>query len=138
MDNFLTVGQLALLQPKFGGAVSRADFIAEALARAEYAGFLPAQFQREVDWSEVMAWATRVRQTGFTWADADDRTVDAILVGPGPDGYRAVHSGQHRILGGLMGDNPVPETSLTPLTVFDPTRGWLDPVPSVSLSDLLW
>lgn len=115
----------------------RETFIAEAICRAEQAGFRPAQYQRSVDWDLVARWAAWVRESGFAWKPSEDTSVDGLIVGPGQDGTRAIHSGQHRILGGLMGDYPVPESSLYVLGVSDPTRGWRDPVPTVNLADLL-
>jgi len=36
----------------------------------------------------------------------------------------AAASGQHRILGGLAGNNPVPEEAMTRLCVLLPTQPW--------------
>jgi hypothetical protein len=100
-------------------------FRAEAIRRAEAAGFFPAYFQRDVHWQMVQEWTDRCNEPGFVWKSADDRSVDAIIVGPGAQhGIVAIHAGQHRILAGLMASRPVPESSITTLTVCDRTRGW--------------
>jgi hypothetical protein len=102
-----------------------AEFIAEAIRRAETAGFRPARMQRNVDWTSVYLWCEFVRKPGFRWASADDRSVDGIIVGPGEGTARhAVHAGQHRILAGLMVGRPVPAESITYLSISDPTRTW--------------
>jgi hypothetical protein len=99
------------------------SFIEEAIKRAEAAGLYPADGQRAVDWEEVRIWADRVQQVGFQWLTADEQPPygggDIIVAANG-----AICSGQHRILGGLMGDNPVPETSISRLTVEVPKREW--------------
>lgn len=100
----------------------RETFITEALRRVRAAGLYPAQAQRVVDWDVVLAWAKRVQEPGFRWQSGED----PIITGPGPNGKRAVHTGHHRILGGLMGGNPVPKNVIVSLAVFDPTREWQD------------
>lgn len=132
----------AAIQPKFDWNRDALHgpleiFIAEAMARAEAAGYFPAQYQREVDWETARYWALVSSKQDFCWADADDRSVGAIIVGPGPDGMRAIHSGQHRILGGLMSGNPVPMSSITWLSVPDPARPWLASVPEIDIFTLL-
>ncbi len=102
------------------------EFIVEAIRRAESAGYFPACTQRPVNWEAVRAWAIRVGQHGFYWGSPDDRNLEAIIVGPGANGRMAIHAGQHRILGGLLGGNPVPMHCMTFLNVFDYTRGWQD------------
>lgn len=113
------------------------EFIIEAIRRAELAGFFPACTQRRVDWEVVRAWAIRVRQQGFYWCRPDDRNLDAIIIGPGVNGRLAIHAGQHRILGGLLGGNPVPRECMTFLNVFDRTRGWQDEPTVLDLLELL-
>jgi hypothetical protein len=122
-------------------AAFKAAFIAEAVRRAEAAGLFPAELQRAVDWDAVMAWAARVQEPGFAWRRSEPWSQDAIVVGEctrgGRAGQRAVHSGQHRILGGLMGGNPVPETHLSVIGIRDAGRGWTEPVRTPDLFDLL-
>jgi hypothetical protein len=116
----------------------RERFIAEAVRRAEAAGLYPAELQRAVDWDAVIEWAERVRRPGFAWRRSDPWTADAIVVGPRKGGVgRVVHSGQHRILGGLMGGNPVPDTHVSRIGIEDAGRGWLDPVRTPDLLTLL-
>jgi hypothetical protein len=96
-------------------------FKAEAIRCAEAAGYLPAQGQRELDWECVAAWAERVRQPGFVWTrECDLSGCGFIIVGSN----LAIASGQHRILGGLMGGNPVPPGSISLLTCSLPTQPW--------------
>src|SRR5690242_1958200 len=83
-------------------------FAAEAIRRAENAGYFPAEGQREVDWEEVELWARRVQEPGFRWLSVHEQYGTGYIV-LGANG--AIASGQHRILGGLMGGNPVPESS---------------------------
>jgi|GEM_PF-2092602 len=103
----------------------------EAIRRAEAAGYFPAQFQRPVDWAQVVAWAEYVRHPEFAWRTGGPYDRDAIVVGPGPDGRLAIHAGQHRLLGGLLGDRPVPREAICFLTVEDRTRGWREDAPDL-------
>ena len=121
-----------------GGTVEHSlDTLAEMLVDVAIAnGFFPALGQRALEIANVLDWAHRVCQPGFVWADANDVTVQAILVGEGPDGTTAIFAGQHRILGGLLGGNPVPESSLNRMRVSDRTQPWLD-APMLFTSDLL-
>lgn len=98
-----------------------AAFIAEAIRRAEAAGYLPAEGQRAMDWTEVVWWARRVQEAGFRWLSADEQIGTAYII-LGANG--AIASGQHRILGGLMGGNPPPAASCTVLSVGLPTQPW--------------
>jgi len=97
------------------------SFAAEAIRRAEAAGFYPAEGQREVDWQEVALWAERVREAGFVWLSEREQYGTGYII-LGANG--AIASGQHRILGGLLGGNPVPETSCSFLSVGLPTQPW--------------
>lgn len=95
-------------------------FITEAIRRAEERGLYPADCQRPVDWRAVREWARRVREPGFRWLPvSEQRGAGFIIVGSNG----AIASGQHRILGGLMGDNPVPEESITRIGAI-PARPW--------------
>jgi hypothetical protein len=113
------------------------EFIAEAIARAETAGYRPAATQRDIDWTEVRAWVSRIRSRDFLWLSRGDRNVDPIIVGPDRDGGLVVHSGQHRILAGLMACRPVPPRSITWLSIEDRRRDWDIPSADLSLNDLL-
>lgn len=107
------------------------NFQQEAMRRAAARGWFPAQLQREVDWFHVMAWAEQVQDANFVWLDTNQGDVDGIIVSAGPNGTRAIHSGQHRILGGLMGGKEVPMSHMTVLEMTDPTRAWDAPVADV-------
>jgi len=74
-------------------------FIQEAIQRAEAEGLHRAAEQRPVDWNVVEEWAKRCQEPDFTW----DSSKEVIVSSNG-----AVCDGQHRILGGLMGENPPP------------------------------
>jgi len=103
------------------GAMPDGQFKAEAIRCAEAAGYYPALGQREVDWDCVVAWMERVRQPGFVWLrEADLSGCGYIILGSN----KAIASGQHRILGGLMGGNPVPGHSISTLTCPLPTQPW--------------
>jgi hypothetical protein len=96
-------------------------FKAEAIRCAEAIGYFPALGQREVDWDCVMAWAERVRQPGFVWLrEVDLSGCGFIIVGSN----LAIASGQHRVLGGLVGGNPVPPHSISLLTCPLPVQPW--------------
>lgn len=98
-----------------------AEFQAEAIRRAEAAGYYPAEGQREVDWETVEEWAERVRRAGFAWlCESEMSGCGYIILGRN----RAIASGQHRILGGLMGDNPVPDESVSYLSCDIPVQPW--------------
>lgn len=116
--------------------LSLQPFEKEAIRRAAAAGFYPALVQRDVDWFQVLAWSERVQAPGFAWKPATRGEVDPILVGAGRDGRTAIHSGQHRILGGLMGGKPVPKELQETIGVLDPTREW-DAQPTFDTADLL-
>jgi len=90
--------------------MSDEEFIAEAIRRAEERGYFPADGQREVDWSAVREWARRVQQPGFRWRPVSAQSGCGFII-VGMNG--AIASGQHRILGGLMGDHPVPEEAIS-------------------------
>jgi len=113
------------------------EFIAEAIARAEAAGYRPAATQREVDWVAVRTWVARIRSRDFLWLSRGDRNVDPIIVGPARDGGIVIHSGQHRILAGLMAGRPVTPRSLVWLPVADGGRDWRTPTGCASVDDLL-
>lgn len=116
----------------------REKFIREAVRRAEEAGLYPARFQRPVDWDAVAFWATRAVLPGFAWRAAEPWSADAIVVGPRAGGRgRVVHSGQHRILGGLVAGNPVPESLVGHIGIEDAGRGWREPIRAWSLDELL-
>jgi hypothetical protein len=117
--------------------IIEAELIIEAIRRAESAGFFPACAQRAIDWEMVRAWAIRVRQHGFQWGRPDDQNLDAIIIGPGKNGGLAIHAGQHRILGGLLGGNPVPLDCMTFLDVTDYTRGWQEEPGLLDLLEIL-
>jgi len=97
------------------------SFKEEAIRRAETAGYYPAEGQRPVDWDTVEAWAAKVQELDFSWRVESEMEADGyIVVGEN----NAIASGQHRILGGLMGNNPAPEEAITRLTVLLPTQLW--------------
>jgi len=102
----------------------REEFIQYVLTQAEAAGYYPARWQREIDWKAVWDWATRVRTTDFAWADRDNTEIGAIVVGPAFGGGYAIHSGQHRILGGLAAGKPVPADSMTWVDLADRIKPW--------------
>ncbi len=95
-----------------------------AITQALGAGFVPARWQRELDWNTVTVWVERVQETNFTWREQDDYNTDAIVIGPAIGGGWAIHAGQHRILGGLLGGNPVPLTAMTVIETADPGKTW--------------
>lgn len=98
-----------------------AKFKSEAIRRAECAGYYPALGQREVDWECVAEWADLVRRHDFVWLRESEMSgCGYIILGSN----LAIASGQHRILGGLMGDNPVPEESISFLSCSLPTQPW--------------
>lgn len=97
------------------------SFKEEAIRRAEDAGYYPAQGQRSVDWDTVESWAQKVQEPGFSWKlELEMGADECIIVGEN----NAVASGQHRILGGLAGNNPVPDEAITRLSVPLPTQSW--------------
>ena len=112
-------------------------FIQEAIRRAEAAGYVPAQWQREVDWNAVRMWAQRAQAADFAWRPNAYDGDGAILIGPAAGGKVAVHAGQHRILGGLMAGNPVPAAVMTWISVPDRGRGWQEAMPEVDLLAIL-
>ena len=96
-------------------------FKAEAIRCAEAAGYYPALGQREVDWDCVAAWAALVRQPGFVWLkECELSGCGYIILGSN----LAIASGQHRILGGLLGGNPVLIHTISMLTCPLPTQPW--------------
>lgn len=96
-------------------------FREEAIRRAQASGYFPALGQREVDWDCVEEWRNRVQQPGFVWLPENELDgCGFIIIGSN----LAIASGQHRILGGLMGDNPVPKGSISMLTCPLPTQPW--------------
>ena len=97
------------------------SFKEEAIRRAEDAGYYPAEGQRPVDWDTVEAWAAKVQEPGFSWRSEAEMEFDGYIVVGEND---AVASGQHRILGGLMGNNPVPEEAISRLSISLPTQPW--------------
>src|ERR1700710_2020164 len=97
------------------------DFKVEAIRRAETAGYYPAAGQRSVDWEAVAAWVEFVQQPGFVWLkEAEMSGCGYIILGAN----LAIASGQHRILGGLMGNNPVPRESVSFLSCAIPIQPW--------------
>lgn len=99
------------------------SFKEEAIQRAEEAGYYPAEGQRPIDWDVVKAWAEKVQELDFVWkAGADGGPDEFIILGES----NAIASGQHRILGGLMGNNPVPEEASTRLKIPLPKQPWTD------------
>jgi hypothetical protein len=92
----------------------------EAIRRARRSGYLPARLQRAVDWTIVRVWEARASLPDFAWHAAGD----AIIIGPASGSMRAIHAGQHRILGGLMAVRPVPNNCMTWIVVPDPGRSW--------------
>ena len=93
----------------------------KAIQCAIAAGYLPALGQRDVDWDSVAAWSDIVRDPGFVWLPETDLDGCAyIIVGMN----MAIASGQHRILGGLLGGNPVPRQSISMLSCSLPTQQW--------------
>jgi hypothetical protein len=103
--------------------MSDEEFIEEAVRRVEEAGMYPALGQRKVDWSEVKLWSERVAQQGFKWlTEAEQQPYGGGDIIVSING--AICSGQHRILGGLMGDNPVPETSISRMPIHIDTQAW--------------
>lgn len=100
------------------------DGIAQAVALAEAEGFFPSRWQRNIDTEAVLAWAMRVQEDGFSWALAGNYDTDAIIIGPAIGGGYAIHSGQHRILGGFLGGNPVPAEAMTWINADDYAKPW--------------
>src|SRR5256885_1982908 len=78
-------------------------WVTEAIRRAVQAGYLPYQWQRPVDWREVEWWATEVSRPGFRWLPVAEQVGSGYII---VAANGAIVSGQHRILGGLMGGNP--------------------------------
>ncbi len=69
----------------------------------------------------VEDWAKKVQEPDFFWKSEAEISADGyIVVGEN----NAVASGQHRLLGGLMGHNPVPEEAMTRLLIPLPTQPW--------------
>jgi hypothetical protein len=134
--NDFRIAKIANTTPALVGK-EREAFVAEAVWRAEEARLYPARFQRPVDWDLVARWAAVVAEEGFQWRAAKPWSADAIVLGPRRTGGRVIHSGQHRILGGLMGGNRVPEAIIGRIGIEDPGRGWREPVRSWDLADLL-
>ncbi len=98
------------------------EFGNEAVRRAEEIGYYPAEGQRPIDWNTVKSWADKVQEPDFTWrTEAEQGPDENIIVGEN----NAVAPGQHRILGGLMGNNPVPEVSISRLGAPLPTQPWV-------------
>jgi hypothetical protein len=98
-----------------------AQFKAEAIRRALAAGYYPAAGQRELDWDAVAAWVEFVQQPGFLWLNENEMSgCGYIIVGAN----LAIASGQHRIIGGLMGNNPVPRASISFLSCALPIQPW--------------
>ncbi len=100
-------------------------FIAEAIRRATVSGYLPALGQRDVVWTEVAEWTARVQRPGFRWLAEHEHPrggTGYIIIG----NNGAIASGQHRILGGLMGDKPVPAEACSVLPVALPTQEWIE------------
>lgn len=96
-------------------------FREEAIARATRAGYLPAIEQRGVDWTAVRDWMYRVQDPSFRWLNAEEqRDCQYIIVARNG----AVVAGQHRILGGLMGGNPVPRRSVNLMNMELTCREW--------------
>lgn len=100
------------------------EMVAQAVARADAAGYVPAALVRAADWEQVLLWARRAGRVDFVWQAGDGFDIAPMIVGPGPDGRTAIHTGQCRILGGLLAGNPVPEACLTRLDTPDPGRPW--------------
>jgi hypothetical protein len=97
------------------------SFREEAIRRAEEAGYYPAEGQRPINWDTVEDWAKKVQEPGFAWRSwAESGPDEFIILGEN----KAIASGLHRILGGLIGDNPVPEEALTHIRVPLPTQPW--------------
>jgi len=134
-NNFRTA-RITKTSPALVGS-ERETFVTEAVRRAEEARLYPARFQRPVDWDLVVRWAAWVAEEGFAWRAAEPWSADAIVLGPRRTGGRVIHSGQHRLLGGLMGGNPVPEGFISRIGIEDAGRGWREPTRVWDLSDLL-
>ncbi len=97
------------------------SFKEEAIRRAEEAGYHPAEGQRPVNWDVVESWAEKVQEPEFFWRPGPEvGTVGYIIVGEN----NVIAAGQHRILGGLMGNNPVPEAAITRLAIPLPLQPW--------------
>ena len=97
------------------------SFREEAIRRAEAAGYYPAEGQRPINWDVAEAWAKKVQEPGFVWRTGAEIASDEFIV---LGENNAIASGQHRILGGLMGDNPVPEEAIARIRVPLPTQLW--------------
>lgn len=103
------------------------DFIDEAISRAEDAGYRPADFQDNVKWDKVAEWTTKVQNPDFQWkSSAELAQIPGadIIVAPDGGGWNSILNGQHRILGGLMGGNPVPQTSIDLKPWQYPSKPW--------------
>lgn len=97
------------------------DFIDDTIRQAQEAGIYPAEGQRPVDWPTVKEWADRCREPGFKWLPTNEQSGEGyIIVGKN----KAVASGQHRILGGLAGRNPVPNDAIDEMSIDLPTQPW--------------
>lgn len=72
-----------------------------------------------MDWGLAESWAQKVQEPEFSWKT--EMTTDGYIIVGAND---AIAAGQHRILGGLMGNNPVPEEAITRLTIPLPTQPW--------------
>jgi len=96
----------------------------EAFILARAAGFRPARLQRAVDVHLLAATIEMVNRPDFVWKSREDNSLQGIITSPGPDGWTAIHSGQHRILAGLLCDKPVPSSQMIHLSVVDATRDW--------------
>jgi hypothetical protein len=106
-------------------AATLAAFRAEAIRRAEAAGYRPAESQREVDWAWVRDLAGRAADGAWAWKTIEQQGCgEHILVAGTPDGWKAVLSGQHRILAGLMAGNPVPDAAIDLKTWMDAAKPW--------------
>ena len=84
-------------------------------------GYHPAEGQRPVNWDQVESWANRVKEPDFAWKSESEMGSDEyIIVGEN----NAIASGQHRILGGLVGGNSVPEAATSRIGAPLPTQPW--------------
>jgi RHS repeat-associated protein len=100
--------------------------IGETIEAAEAAGMRPASYQRPPNWEKVRKIAEKAKQPNFSWDEFEaGHPEEQIQVGPvGTDGWRPIYNGQHRILGGLMAGNPVPENLIDDFDLGGGTIPW--------------
>jgi hypothetical protein len=108
-----TAGSSALMEEGQAASCSLEEFKSMGIAKAQAAGLYPANHQTPADWGKVQQWSQLVQQPGFQWKTfAEQGDDEKIIVSIADDGATVIWSGQHRMLGGLIGGNPVPPESM--------------------------